>query len=132
MGAYRLTRVIGIDGCYSGSITATQGITAGSGFATTELRVLLTELIYQVKRAWPVSLKLYVDDLTIAAHGQPRQAADAVAQATNLAIDQFTKLRLKVSPKKSSTIASSDRAIHEHHVVAPPNLGTSTRRPRTC
>ena len=46
LAAYRVARVIGIDWIFSRKVTATRGITAGSGFATTELRLLLTELIY--------------------------------------------------------------------------------------
>ena len=37
--------------------------------ATTELRLLLTEMKFLLKKAWPVGLKLYVDDLTITGSG---------------------------------------------------------------
>ncbi len=45
LAAYRLLRTIGVDGVYSRTIKATRGITAGSGFAHSELRVLLLDLI---------------------------------------------------------------------------------------
>ena len=64
LAAYRIARTIGVDGVYSKEYTATRGITAGSGMATTELRLLLTEMMFLLKKAWPVGLKLYVDDLT--------------------------------------------------------------------
>ena len=38
--AYRCPRTIGIDGVYSREIVAARGITAGSGTATSELRLL--------------------------------------------------------------------------------------------
>ena len=40
IAAYRLQRSIGIDGVFSKFMRATRGITAGSGFATSELRLL--------------------------------------------------------------------------------------------
>ena len=45
LAAYRIARTIGIDDVYSGAVTSSRGITAGSGFATTELRILLTDLL---------------------------------------------------------------------------------------
>ena len=38
LAAYRIARTIGVDGVFSDCLRATRGITAGSGFATTELR----------------------------------------------------------------------------------------------
>ena len=43
--AYRLNRTVGIDGVYSRIVEPTRGITAGSGFATTELRLLLLDVM---------------------------------------------------------------------------------------
>ena len=40
LAAYRLSRTIGVDGAFSRKVEATRGITAGSGFATSELRLL--------------------------------------------------------------------------------------------
>ena len=45
LAAYRAPRRIGIDGVFSRLVVAGRGITAGSGFATTELRVLLLSLV---------------------------------------------------------------------------------------
>ena len=72
LAVYRIARSIGIEEVYSTTVTANRGITAGSGFATTELRVLLTDLLFDLRKLWPTSLKLYVDDLTIAAKGEPQ------------------------------------------------------------
>ena len=41
LAAYRLARALGVDGAYSKLIVATRGITAGAGFATIELELLL-------------------------------------------------------------------------------------------
>ena len=108
LAAYRIARTIGVDEVYSGTVTANCGITAGSGFATTELRVLLTDLLYDLRRLWPASLKLYVDDLTIAAKGEPAHVARVLSEATDYAVNTFTKLGLKVSKSKSNAVASSN------------------------
>ena len=65
--AYRLQRSIGVDGVYSRCVVACRGITAGSGFATSELRLLLLDTMVELRRRWSVqlSVKLYVDDLTL-------------------------------------------------------------------
>ena len=52
LAAYRLTRVIGVDGVFSEQMQATRGITAGSGMATSELRLLLTEMVFLLKRTF--------------------------------------------------------------------------------
>ena len=52
LAAYRLARSIGVDGVYSRLIVATRGITAGSGFATSELRVLMLDLIFALQARW--------------------------------------------------------------------------------
>ena len=52
LSAYKLARRIGISGVYSSSLWATRGITAGSTFATIELRVLLTSVIQRASHLW--------------------------------------------------------------------------------
>ena len=57
------------------------GITAGSTFATTELRILLTSVVERAYVIWPsVSIQLYIDDMTIASSGTPAAAAHVVSQ----------------------------------------------------
>ena len=98
--AYRIERSIGTNGMFSAKVQATQGITAGSGFATTELRALLIDLIQAVSTLWPIDAKLYVDDLTLAASGKPRAVANTIAQATDFAVVHFQEvLGLEVSAK---------------------------------
>ena len=45
LASYRLKRSIGIEGVYSKLVVATRGITAGSGTAATELKLLLPPLM---------------------------------------------------------------------------------------
>ena len=105
LAAYRIARVIGVDGVYSKELHACKGITAGSGFATTELRMLLLDLMFELKKLWPVQLKLYVDDLTITAKGEQERVAADVAAATDHAVQRFQQLGLEVSTAKTTAIA---------------------------
>jgi hypothetical protein len=111
LAAYRIARSIGVDGVYSKQVTAARGITAGSGMATTELRLLLTELVYLLRKTWPVAIKLYVDDLTITASGKGLAAATAAAEAADFAVQSFQKLGLEVSVKKSVAIANRPKVL---------------------
>ena len=64
--AYRMQRAVGSGNIYSRLIRASRGITAGSGPATTELRLLLIDLVETVQKQWSaesgVDVTLYVDD----------------------------------------------------------------------
>ena len=81
-----------------------RGITAGSGFATSELRLLLQGVIERVQRNWSASvvdLKLYVDDLTIATEGTPAEVTNILTGAADFAVRSFEELGMKVSKSKS-------------------------------
>ena len=112
LAAYRLPRALGADGSYSRLVVATLGITAGSGFATVELRVLLHEVVTSTLKAWPlVTISLYVDDTTLEVeHHSCRVALATLAGAT----DQFVEhlqvgLSLRASPTKSLAVSPSPR-----------------------
>ena len=110
LATYRLPRSVGIEGNYSLIIIATMGFTAGSGFATTELKLLLLEVVTDIQAAWPlVVITLFVDDLTIeATHESSAMVTYAVSGATDQAIKHFEqKLQLGTSAKKSGSVGSS-------------------------
>ncbi|CAK0874085.1 unnamed protein product, partial [Prorocentrum cordatum] len=111
LAAYRLARAIGVEGTFSCLLVATRGITAGSGFATVELQMLLHETMLIATFRWPLlQLFLYVDDLTITASGVSEKALVAVSRGTEFFVDTFEKcLRLTVSPTKSFAVASRPR-----------------------
>ena len=89
-------------------MVATRGITAGSTFATAELRILLLNLTTVMVRQWPTAEpKLYVDDLVIAAAGP--SCAHVVQRATDFSVRFFTAVALEVSQTKSGAVASTAR-----------------------
>ena len=110
LAAYRLKRSVGLAGAYADTTVATRGITAGSGFATTELRLLMMEVVIPILEEWgiEIDLTLYVDDLTIAAQGCPRMAAKKVALVVNQVIRKIEgEFGMQVSAKKSVVLSSS-------------------------
>ena len=89
LAAYRSSRSIGIDGAFSRCVRATRGITAGSGFATSELRLLLLDTMQAIQERWGASIvvKLYVDDLTLAACGLPQLIINLIVRVVDFVIE---------------------------------------------
>ena len=111
LAAYRLPRSLAIHGVYSSTVLAQRGITAGSGMATTELRVLLIRLLERVSKAYPVVLNVYVDDMSVEATGTPASVVGSVAGAGSLLCHGLVALRLKLSAAGKCTCTASTAAI---------------------
>ena len=125
IAAYRMERTVGIDGAQSGVLKATRGITAGSGFATTELRILMQEVVLLTLAEWggSVGLTLYVDDLTIETQGDIVGAAGRCAAAVDYICEMLEKdMGFIISEKKSVVFAS-----HPMAAVAAANASTQNR-----
>ena len=96
-------------GVYSRTIVATMGITAGSGFATSELRVLMLDLDIALQARWTriIITKVYVDDLTLSVTGLPQFVIRVLAEAIDFAVHVLEDAMLmQVSAKKSKVVAS--------------------------
>ena len=66
LAAYAMPRSISSDGAFSRLVSATRGITAGSGTATAELRALTLDLIDALAEEFPeVVQAVYVDDVNL-------------------------------------------------------------------
>ena len=87
---------------------AVRGITAGSGLATTELRVLMMHVVDVAYAAQPtVTPSLYVTDLSAEATGPAAHVAKLLADFTLKVCDALTGNRLQLSDTKSICTASS-------------------------
>ena len=98
--AYRMARVVGVDGVMSRRIIAICGITAGSGTATTELRMLLLDIVDDTFVMWAtVTLTVFVDDMSIESTGHHHDVKTNVAGATDFIVRDSrppsSKCRLK-------------------------------------
>ena len=68
LAAYRMPRTIGIDAVFSRLLRVSRGITAGSGTATAELRLLVLGLLDVLDVKCPAAeLAVYVDDINVEA-----------------------------------------------------------------
>ena len=92
----------------SRALHALRGITAGSGSATTELRVMLLRLLDYVQAQFgDALLKVYVDDMFQFVAGSTRYVVDRLSAATSTLITGLIGLKLTVSTTKSIGVASS-------------------------
>ena len=65
LATYRMRRVLRIGDAISDAVVATRGITAGSGTATTEMRLSMIDIVDQALEQYQcVDPTLYVDDLS--------------------------------------------------------------------
>ena len=72
LDAYRMERTLVIDNACSRDVLPSCGITAGSGFATDELCLLMLEVMDQITAIIPrVVCALYVDDISMETTGGP-------------------------------------------------------------
>ncbi len=111
LAAYRLPRALAVGGVHSSVVEAERGIAAGSGLATTELRVLLIRLLDRIRRRYPdVRISAYVDDLTADAAGTVRTAPQRVAEAGRELCEGVVGLGLRLSIGKCKVLASSAEA----------------------
>lgn len=108
LASYRLARSIGIDGAYSRLVVTTRGITAGAGFATTELEVLLYDTMDCMHRNYAavLTIKVYIDDITLAACGLPAKIIPIMVRALEFLTERLEgMLRMQVSTVKSKVLA---------------------------
>ena len=106
LDAYKCARTIVINGVCSRLLIALCGITAGSGFATTELRILVLDVIDSTYVLYKgIDLAVFVDDFTIEASG--KCAVVLVAKATDHVITFFEKgLNMEISSTKSVVLGA--------------------------
>jgi hypothetical protein len=110
VAAYRLGRRVSVNSILSSVVVACRGITAGSSFATTELRLILLTALESLAHAYPaLPLFIYVDDMFLAATGTPRHVCKVLTDATTHLVRALQAERLEVSATKSEGIASDPR-----------------------
>ncbi len=110
LAAYRLPRALAIEGTYSGLIDPLRGITAGSGMATAELKVLLYRLLAAVAAKYPqLTLNAYVDDVSAEAVGSAKSVGDVIVGAGLELCQGMQRLGLRLSRSgKCNCTATAD------------------------
>ncbi len=117
VAAYRLPRAMVVDGAYSTLLDANRGITAGSGMATAELKVLVLRLLDRVSAKYPsLHLTAYVDDIGVEAAGTDATAVRVIVGAGTMLCDGLMALRLKLSTS-GKCVCTSTSAVVGHRVA---------------
>jgi hypothetical protein len=107
IATYKLQRVLRVGSAVSDLIIAMRGIVAGSGLATTEMRLAMMRIVDRAVAFSPASaFTLFVDDLGIELAGGPRWVEKQLAAVTLLVCDAITAAGMEVSTSKSVVMAS--------------------------
>ncbi len=89
------------------TVEAQRGLAAGSGLATTELRVVLLRLLDRIAAQFPdVKLSAYVDDIIAESTGSRRSVQRALSEAGTALCQGLGGVRLRLSPGKCKVISS--------------------------
>ena len=99
-----MNRTICVDGVCSRTLVATRGITAGSGNAAAELKLLPLPLMILLHQNWAVALiaKIYVDDLTLIVIGSASHVIGLLSVILNFVI-QFIEEELKMTVSRTKS-----------------------------
>ena len=94
----------------SGLVWAIRGMTAGSGFATTEMRVVMINLVERAWKAHPsVTPTLFVDDLAAEAAGPDHGIEKELGGFIIIIVDGFKANQFVLSATNSLVTASTDK-----------------------
>ena len=109
IAAYRMGRTVRVDSIFSFIVFAVRGITAGSGLATTELRVLMINIVDSACVLYPAVIPvLYVDDLSVEVAGTRRLVITYLIPFELCVCKRMREDLLEVSRKKSVVTSSTD------------------------
>ena len=110
IAVYRMLRTMRIGLCYSKTMVAGCGITAGAVMATIELRVLLVKFLDYAATINPMTYcTVYVDDMSIEAAGPAGSVLAALVPVLVYLAAVVTWLRMEHSPTKNFCCASHTR-----------------------
>ena len=107
VAVYRLARGIRIGKAISFLIFARRGITAGSGFATTEMRLVMIRAVDRALRLHPMVVPtLFVDDLAAAICATMKAVEEELGGFIESVAEFITSTDQQLSPTKSVVITS--------------------------
>ena len=105
----QMKRVVRVRNVVSGLVWALRGMTAGSGFATTEMRVVMINLVENTLRAHPsVTPTVFVDDLAAESMGPDGWIKSELGGFITVVVEGFKENCFELSGTKSLVTASSD------------------------
>ena len=117
IATYQLMRVIRIGKVVSKAMYAITGITAGSGFATSEMRLVMIRVIDRTLKLYPtITPTLFVDDLAAAVCAPAKHAVKQMGGFIEYVADFITDTKQALSTTKSASTDSS-RVVGEELVA---------------
>ena len=113
IATYRMRRVLRIGDVVSDMVVATRGITAGSGTATTEMRLAMIDIIDYALEQFPcVGPTLCVDDVSAEVAGPDKWVARNLGGFIRSVCDGVREAGMDISTTKSVCTASSPSLTH--------------------
>ena len=107
---YQLKRVIRVGMVVSKCVFEVTGITAGSGFATTEMRLIMIRVIDRALKLYPtITPTLFVDDLAVGLCATARHAIDQMVVFIEYIADCVSNTGQVLSTTKLNVTASSKK-----------------------
>ena len=108
IASYQAPRMIRISGVLSRPVCPRRSLAAGSGLATTEMRLIMINLVDAALAVAPQATpSLYVDDLSIEAAGTERFVVEVLPTFTNCVCQGIRDNLMQVSNTKSLCTAST-------------------------
>lgn len=108
IATYQLKRVIRVGSVVLKMVMTVTGITAGSGFATTEMKLVMIRVIDRVLTLFPtISPALFVDDLAAAVCAPAKHAIKQMGGVIEHVADFIAGTKQALSTTKSNVTASS-------------------------
>ena len=108
LATYRLPRTIRVGGAYSILVVAFRGITAGSGLATTDMRLAMIRIVDRACAKFKsIEPCLFVDDLSAEDTGTEKSVEGQLSGVGLQVCDDITAAEMEVSGTKSFCTASS-------------------------
>ena len=109
IATYKLPRTLRVGAVYSKMIVAIRGITAGSGLATTEMRLCMLRIVEKaLKLHRTVVPTLFVDDLSAECTGPDHVILEELVPFINGVAADIEGVGMELSRKKSICTANSD------------------------
>ena len=109
LATYTSDRILRVGGVVSTPFKARRGITAGSGLATAEMRLVMIRIVDRASQISPMVVPtLFVDDLSAEVAGGQKFVQTNVVQFTRQVCSDIERDGMEVSRTKSICTASSD------------------------
>jgi hypothetical protein len=129
IGAYKMPRSVAVRRAAAGLVNATRGILAGHTFALALVQVYYLPVMDAFLARHPyVDVDIYVDDITLTAHGKDDdEVHDHLCAATRDMLQVIEhRLKCSVAPGKTATVASNDALAKRIHATLQEAAGFPT------